>query len=180
MLNPEKSKEYKSSIYDKTISRIAEIFSKNLLLVSCLFICGCAITPDSIVKQPLTAKPVATTPATATNGSIFNTAGYHPLFEDRRPRFVGDIVTINITENTTATKSGDSSGSKDGKTDSSISSLFGHPVPKASFAASTSNSYADKSAENASNVFTGSITGVRTGATMVVAGNTLTNGSSTS
>lgn len=119
---------------------------------------GCSITPETIVKQPMTTKPQANTSTSPSKGAIFNSVAYHPLFEDRRPRYVGDIVTINITENTSATKAGGSSGSKDGKTDSGITSLFGHNVPKASFAASSANSYADKSAANSSNVFNGAIT----------------------
>jgi flagellar L-ring protein precursor FlgH len=131
---------------------------KSLSLASCLLVNACAITPDSIVKQPMTAKPVANIPAKANNGAIFTASAYHPLFEDRRPRYVGDIVTINITENTSATKAGESSGSKDGKADNSITSLFGHPVPKASFAGSSANSFKDKADEKSSNVFSGSIT----------------------
>ncbi len=131
---------------------------KSLAVASCLMVSACAITPESIVKQPMTAKPVANTPLKVNNGGIFNSAAYHPLFEDRRPRYVGDIVTINITENTSATKAGESSGSKDGKANNSITSLFGHPVPKASFAGSSSNSFKDKADEKSSNVFSGSIT----------------------
>lgn len=131
---------------------------KSLILTSCLLVSACAITPDSIVKQPMTAKPAAVVPVKANNGAIFTASAYHPLFEDRRPRYVGDIVTINITENTSATKAGESSGSKDGKADNSITSLFGHPVPKASFAGSSSNSFKDKADEKSSNVFSGSIT----------------------
>jgi flagellar L-ring protein precursor FlgH len=136
----------------------AHLFFMGMLLVSSLLSSGCAITPDSIVKQPMTAKPPVAASGAASSGAIFNSAAYRPLFEDRRPRYVGDIVTINITENTTATKAGGSSGSKDGKVDASISSLFNHPVPKATFAASASDSYADKAAANSSNAFNGSIT----------------------
>jgi flagellar L-ring protein precursor FlgH len=128
------------------------------LITSCMVVSGCAITPGTITDKPITARPAAVTPATASNGAIYNSAGYHPLFEDRRARYVGDIVTINITENTTATKADGGSGSKNGKADNSITSLFGHPVPKASFTGSSANSYDDKTAENASNAFNGSIT----------------------
>lgn len=131
---------------------------KGLALTSLLFLSACAITPETIVKQPLSAKPADATPVKFSNGAIFNASAYHPLFEDRRPRYVGDIVTINITENTSATKAGEHSGSKDGKADNSITSLFGHQVPKSSFAGSSSNSFKDKADEKSSNVFTGSIT----------------------
>jgi flagellar L-ring protein precursor FlgH len=128
------------------------------LIGSMLILSGCAITPDSIVKQPMTAKPQVASSATASSGAIFNKAAYRPMFEDRRPRYIGDIVTINIAENTSATKAGGSSGSKDGKADAAITSLFGHNVPAANFSASSSTSYADKAAANSSNVFSGSIT----------------------
>ncbi len=132
--------------------------TKVVILGSMLILSGCAISPDSIVKQPMTAKPQATPPTAAKSGAIFNNAAYRPMFEDRRPRYVGDIVTINIAESTTATKAGGSSGSKDGKTDSSVTKLFGHNLPVATFAASSATSYADKTAANSSNAFNGSIT----------------------
>lgn len=129
-----------------------------MLLASGLHVTGCAITPDTIVKQPMTAKPTATTTVKASNGAIFNSAAYRPLFEDRRPRYAGDIVTINIVENTSATKAGESSASKDGKAEGSITSLFGKPMPKASVSGTSSLSYKDKADEKSSNVFNGSIT----------------------
>jgi flagellar L-ring protein precursor FlgH len=129
-----------------------------LLLGILLILSGCAITPDSIVKQPTTAKAAPTSEVAANSGAIYNAKAYHPLFEDRRPRYVGDIVTINIAENTSATKAGGSSNSANGSASASF-----QPFRKVTPAISTlevsgSNSYADKAAANASNVFTGSIT----------------------
>jgi flagellar L-ring protein FlgH len=131
---------------------------KNSVLVISIMLTACAVTPDSIVQQPTTAKPVAAPSVNAKSGAIFNSAAYRPLFEDRRPRFVGDIITVNIAENTSATKAGGSSGSKDGAHDSSISSFFGKAIPEASFSGSSSSSFKDNAAANASNVFNGSVT----------------------
>jgi flagellar L-ring protein FlgH len=131
---------------------------KTYIFFSTLLLSGCAIAPDSIVKQPMTAKPQSAPTAAARSGAIFNNAAYRPMFEDRRPRFVGDILTINIAENTSATKAGGSSGSKDGKVDAAITSLFSHNVPTANFGASSATSYADKAAANSSNAFNGSVT----------------------
>jgi flagellar L-ring protein FlgH len=131
---------------------------KFFIVTIVLLLSGCAIAPESIVKQPMTAKPQVAPSTSAKNGAIFNSAAYRPMFEDRRPRFVGDIITINIAESTTATKADGSSGSKDGKTDSSITQLFGHQVPNSVFAGSSSSSYSDKGAANASNAFNGSVT----------------------
>lgn len=129
-----------------------------LTFTTSLVLSSCSIAPDSIVKQPMTAKPQATNTTTATQGAIYNYAAYRPLFEDRRPRFIGDILTINIVENTTATKAGGSAGSKDGQVNSSIDSFLGVAVPKATLKASSSLSYEDEATANASNAFTGSVT----------------------
>jgi flagellar L-ring protein precursor FlgH len=123
-----------------------------------LVLSACSITPDTIVTKPLTAKPPAVVAAAASSGAIFNSASFRPMLEDRRPRFVGDIVTINIIESTSATKAGGSSGSKTGAVDASIGSLFNKPLPSATFAASSADSFAANAAANSSNVFTGSIT----------------------
>ncbi|MES2014098.1 MAG: flagellar basal body L-ring protein FlgH [Pseudomonadota bacterium] len=164
-------------ITPSTIAHMGNFFCTSQYYLRCLFFGflilfnGCAITPDSIVKQPTTARAYDP-PATAANsGAIFNAKAYHPIFEDRRPRYIGDIVTINITENTTATKAGASSGSKSGAADFATNASIKSNVPivggvasklpfgnLAAFSASSANSFADKAAENASNVFTGSIT----------------------
>lgn len=145
-----------------------------LLATLALITSACSITPSTIVTQPLTAKAPVASSAAASSGAIFNAASFRPMLEDRRPRFVGDIVTINIIESTTATKAGGSSGSKTGSVDASISSLFNRPVPSATFAASGADSFADNAAANSSNVFTGSITttvvDVRANGFLVVSG----------
>jgi len=138
--------------------KVCHLTLNGFVLASCLLFNACAFTPDTVVKQPLTAKPTAIAPVKSNNGAIFNVAAYHPLFEDRRPRYVGDIVTINIIENTNTTKNSESTGSKDGKAANSITSLFGHNVPAASFSASSANSFKEKDDAKSSNVFNGSIT----------------------
>src|ERR1700756_1098816 len=67
---------------------------------------GCGLVPrEPITQQPMTAMPPIP-PQAQSPGSIFN-PGYagRPLFEDQRPRNVGDILTIVIQENVNATKS---------------------------------------------------------------------------
>lgn len=131
---------------------------------------GCAVTPTSIVQQPTSATAIDTKPA-AKNGAIFNAAAYRPMFEDRRPRYIGDIVTINITESTSAKKANASSASKNGEvsfeTDAKlkdnvpfVGSLIGR-LPYGglgSVSGSSANSYDDKADANSSNTFSGSIT----------------------
>ncbi len=119
---------------------------------------GCSFTPTTVVQQPLTAKPAPTPPTSANSGAIFNGRAYRPMFEDRKARYVGDIITINIRENTSATKANGSSGGKDGEINSSVTSLFGKALPTAAIDATGSSKYEDSAAANASNVFSGSIT----------------------
>lgn len=68
---------------------------------------GCSSTPSTSVQQPMSMRPVYREPeAMAANGSIFQGAGGRSVFEDRRARYVGDTLTVNIVErNTASTKS---------------------------------------------------------------------------
>jgi len=157
-----------STMRKSTISQpIALMAVKNLLSVHHIFfwfclimvlLNGCAITPTSVVKQPTSARPPTIEPPSVHSGAIYNNRGFRPMFEDRRPRGVGDIVTINIRENTNATKTNGSSASKDGSISTSVTSLLGKPLPRASIEAAGSNSFSDTANANSSNIFNGSIT----------------------
>ena len=73
-----------------------------------LLVAGCAMIPPEpvVTGRPRRAPPPPpSTPAQPT-GSIYQPTAYgnHPLFEDRRPRNVGDIVTIVLNERTNASK----------------------------------------------------------------------------
>lgn len=137
-------------------------FSKSIIFV--MLACGlsaCAITPDTVVRTPTSAAPSPAANSTATNGAIYSVS-HKPLFEDRRARMVGDIMTINITENTTAKKAGSSSSSKNGSVDSSASVPVGLPIDLIkegiSITADSAISNDDSAAENSSNSFNGNIT----------------------
>lgn len=141
-----------------------------IAIISSALITGCSVTPTSIVNQPTTARAPQLDNKQNNNGSIYSASSYRPIFEDRRPRFIGDIVTINITENTTATKENGSSASKEGEANFNTdvvpnkSNVFGKLISKlplgdfTNFSASSDNSYSDDAAANARNVFNGSIT----------------------
>ncbi len=129
-----------------------------LALVALILTSGCTVVPTSVVDQPTSARAQPIEPPAASTGSIYNNRSYRAMFEDRKPRRIGDIVTISIQENTSATKSGGSSGSKDGSISSTVTSLFGKALPSATVDASGSSSYDDQADANSSNVFSGSIT----------------------
>jgi flagellar L-ring protein precursor FlgH len=143
-----------------------------LILRERFFVCavastllGCGSVPATSIKSPLTARPAIVVSSSATNGAIFQASSYRPLFEDRRPRMIGDIMTISINEKTSASKQSASSGSRANSVNASVPKLFGIPsttTANLSITASSSGKFDTKGAETASNNFTGTI-----GATVV-------------
>ena len=134
------------------------IFSLLFCLALSQLLGGCAVTPSSIVHTPQTPRTAMAQPNNRTEGAIFNSAGYRPLFEDRRPRYVGDIVTVRIAENTSANKASDNAQGKDGSVAASVTGLFGHNVPKSAFGANSAISFEDNGRAQASNGFSGDVT----------------------
>ena len=96
----------------------AHTYAISSLLV--LSLTGCAWIPSTpLVHGATSAQPVPG-PTPVANGSIFQSAqpinyGYQPLFEDRRPRNIGDTLTIVLQENVSASKSSSANASRDGK-----------------------------------------------------------------
>jgi flagellar L-ring protein FlgH len=138
---------------------------------------GCALAPKQpITQQPMTAQPPMP-PQMQAPGSIYN-PGYagRPLFEDQRPRNIGDIITIVIAENINATKSSGANSNRSGSTAVAVptagflSGLFA----KTNLSANGSNVFAGTGGANASNTFNGTITvtvtGVQANGNLVVSG----------
>ena len=118
---------------------------------------GCGTTPSSIIEQPTTARPAPSVLPPPSNGAIFSAAAYRPMFEDRRARMVGDMVTVTISESTSAAKTGANSGSKTGSVSIDTPTLFGR-TGALSASGSTANKFEEKEADSATNTFTGTIT----------------------
>jgi len=124
---------------------------------------GCAQIEQRhpITMQPMTAQPPVP-PQLQAPGSLFN-PGYagHPLFEDQRPRNVGDVLTIVIAENINATKSSAAGTGRTSNTTFSaagpagfLPGLFNH----VSGSGSGTNTFQGTGGANASNTFNGTIT----------------------
>jgi flagellar L-ring protein precursor FlgH len=134
-----------------------------LAMLGAFVLQGCQSGGQVQVHHPLTARPL---PQSSVNhpadGAIFGgTAGYRPLFEDRRPRVVGDTVTIVINESLTASQATASSAER--KTNTSISVPIIHGLPGKSFQGAALGSTGDNNlnttgAASNVNVFTGTIT----------------------
>ena len=136
--------------------------------VALSLLAGCATTPPASVHQPMTARPEPRPAAALANGAIFQGAyatsggySYRPLFEDRRARAVGDVLTININETTSASKTSDSTAARTGSNNMSVTGLAGLPGKSflgSNLAANSANTFEGKGGSASNNVFTGIIT----------------------
>ncbi len=138
------------------------------VILSLLLLSGCAFVPQKPLVQGATTAQPAPGPAPVVNGSIFQSAqqvnyGYQPLFEDRRPRNIGDTLTIQLQENVSASKSSSANASRDGKTSFGfdatpryLSGLFGNG--NANLDVSGGNTFNGRGGANASNTFSGTLT----------------------
>ncbi len=135
--------------------------------LAAVLLAGCAQMPrEPLVQQPMTARPEAMRPAApsaANHGSIYlaGMAG-QPLFEDRRPRYVGDILTIQVRENVNASKNSGSNVSRSGSVSAALdiipSFLGGLFAGDQSADVSGQNTMKASGGANATNTFNGMIT----------------------
>jgi len=129
----------------------------SVLAALALATAGCSsVPPTSIVKQPTSVRPMLADTGAASEGAIFNAGSYRPMFEDRRARHIGDVLTVSINEKTAANKSGASTGNKSGSVSAAVPGLLQGKLG-ASLSASTANKFADGDTQTHSNAFTGTI-----------------------
>ncbi len=135
------------------------------IAVALLLLAGCAdVVPKPIVQQPMTARPPKAVADVEPSGGIFQLrvgGSYHPLFEDRRARQVGDTLIVTINENTSASKKSSTDASRASSSALSISPITGLPtlgLQNASLTASNASKFAWAGDAAATNAFTGTIT----------------------
>jgi flagellar L-ring protein precursor FlgH len=142
-------------------------------LAALVVLTGCSTVPSSIVQRPTSARPLMVEGSPALDGAIYQASNYRPLFEDRRARHIGDMLTINIVEKTAAVKAGASSGSKSGSVSAGLPGILQGKFG-ASLSATTGNKFADGDNQSASNTFTGvlgvTVTEVLPNGNLIVAG----------
>ncbi|WP_145518268.1 flagellar basal body L-ring protein FlgH [Yersinia mollaretii] len=129
---------------------------------------GCAYIPHKSLVDGTTSAQPAPASAPLPNGSIFQAAqpmnyGYQPLFEDRRPRNVGDTLTITLQENVSASKSSSANASRNGSSKFTVATaprylegLLGNA--RADMDIAGDNTFGGKGGANANNTFSGTIT----------------------
>lgn len=134
----------------------------SLLLMAGAILAGCVTTtPPTSVAQPMTARPEPRNVAAPLNGAIYNIASMRPLFEDRRARFIGDTITINIAEKTSASKNSENKTSRSQSIDMSVPTVTGLPfkgLQGTALSASDSNNFDGKGQNTSANDFTSAIT----------------------
>ena len=134
------------------------------LLAGLAVLSGCAAidtTPPAIVHQPMTARPLPRPDTQAATGSIYQAGVSRTLFEDRRARYVGDTLTINIAETNSASSKSNTKVSRSGSISASAGPVTG--LPGSTFngyglEGKNSASHDGKGEAAANNVFTGTIT----------------------
>lgn len=141
--------------------------SRYLVMAVCASLAsGCALVPpEPVVTGPLTAPPpTPVMPAAVPNGAIYQPTAYgnYPLFEDRRPRNVGDIVTVIIQEKTNAAKNVQTSTDRQSGASLGMGTapdfLPGALGPKQNFDVTGSNTAQGKGSSRADNMFAGTLT----------------------
>ena len=134
---------------------------KRLALIALLITAGCTTVPPTNVHQPMTARPSPRFESPVGNGAIFQAGYSKPLFEDRRARYVGDTITIKITESTTATAKNSNKLDKSNAQSASVTGLSGLPgkgLLGLNLAADSSTAFSGKGEAANNNAFSGSIT----------------------
>jgi flagellar L-ring protein precursor FlgH len=137
---------------------------KQILAISLLIVAlgGCVSTvPATAIHQPMSVRPGSKDAATPGNGAIFSNASSRPLFEDRRARFVGDTLTINIVEKTQASKKSDTKAERSQSMDVSVPSVVGLPfkgVQGMTLGVESGNKFGGTGENTSSNDFISTIT----------------------
>lgn len=132
------------------------------LLALAAMLAGCVTTvPPTAVHQPMTARPEPRSLAAQPTGAIYNVASARPLFEDRRARFVGDIITISVVEKVQASKKSGTTAERSQSLSASVPSLTGTPfkgLGGLDAQASSSNKFGGKGENSSTADFTSTIT----------------------
>ncbi|WP_016915688.1 flagellar basal body L-ring protein FlgH [Vreelandella stevensii] len=131
------------------------------MAVFVLMVAGCAQIPRASVVGEQEQINIVDRPPPVPNGSIYQARrGYQPLFEDRRPRLIGDILTIVLDEEVSASKSAQSNANRSGSASLDIAQIpeiidfledFGFDV-------SSDSIFSGGGGSQATNSFTGTIT----------------------
>jgi flagellar L-ring protein FlgH len=150
---------------DRSSARGGRTLARWSLCLTSVWACGCAVVTAPNVEMLTSAPAAMQSPPVAVapgNGSIFQAASYRPLFEDRRARLVGDVLTIQIEERVTASQQSSSKVDKSGSAQAGVSVaplLKSNILDKLTQVEGSSKLASDaKGQTDSSNTFSGTIT----------------------
>ncbi len=142
--------------------------TRRLVLILPALLAACASPPpETAIKQPFSVRPQPMATQTA-NGAIYQAGNSQPrpgmaLFEDRRARFVGDTLIVNLVEKTEVKRKSESTDERkaNGTIDIPAPTVLGRSskvLGATSWTPAASNKIELKDNETNSNSVTGSIT----------------------
>lgn len=132
-----------------------------LLALLVLVMSGCAQIPRASVVGEQEQINLTERPPPLANGSIYQPSrGYQPLFEDRRPRIAGDILTIVLDEEVSASKNAQSNADRSGSSSLDIAEIPDalETLAEYGFDLSGDSDFTGGGGAQANNSFTGTIT----------------------
>jgi len=148
------------------IARAASILAVTFVAVMfTTLIASCAQvqpTPPTSVHQPMSVRPATASKAHTANGAIWQPGQGRSLLEDRRARYVGDIITVNLVERTSAQKNANASADRKSSLSGGLAAASSK-LPLSSLAglsaeANSASAFEGKGAAAANNAFSGTIT----------------------
>ena len=97
------------------------------MVLICVVASGCQTIEQPMANDPFFAPkyPVAAAPAPKTSGSLFATSSYTSLYDDAVARRVGDIITVQLNEQTRSSKSASTSVNKESSTSMGEPTIMG-------------------------------------------------------
>lgn len=133
-----------------------------LAALASLVLGGCSSPRDQIRVGPTTsARPQPLESEEHPSGGIFRARGNVALFEDYRPRAIGDLLTIQLNEALNASQSATSNTEKKTNLTATlpkISGVFGMALNGVNTTAATDNAFNGTGATASQGLFTGTIT----------------------
>lgn len=139
-----------------------------LYILVMMLLVGCSQLPKKALVEGQTSIVPQMPEIVNSSGSIYQASqpssfGYQPMFEDRRPRNIGDVLTIVLQENVSASKSSSINAGRNGGVNLGVKTvphfldgLVGRG--KIDTDISGSNDFKGSGGANAKNTFSGTIT----------------------
>lgn len=144
-----------------TGSRATVMFYAGVCVLWATALSGCAVNQPPIVHQPMSVRPPPQLDNARTDGAIYHADAFRPLFANSKARLIGDLLLVQLSEQTAASKSSGASAERAGDIAFEapvISGLPGKSFQGAELSAGSSNSFDGSGTATASNDFTGTIT----------------------